>query len=88
MPADQKFLLVSLPGDAPDASGIMHYYTKESAEKLGSQFENIARHNNMLMLVTNGPRTGQYDPDTAKKLQTHGKDDSIDAVSAAFLAGT
>ena len=87
MPADQKFLLVSLPGDAPDASGTMHYYTKESAEKLGSQLGNIARDNNMLMLVTNGPRTGQYDPDTAKKLQTHGKDDPIDAVSAAFLAG-
>ena len=69
------------------ASGTMHYYTKKSAEKLGNQLGNIARDNNMLMLVTNGPRTGQYDPDTAKKLQTHGKDDPIDAVSAAFLAG-
>jgi len=87
MLADQKFLLVSLPGDAPDPSGTMQYYTKESAKKLGNQLGHIAQKNNMLMLVTNGPRTGQHDPDSGIKLKTHGKDDQIDGVSAAFLAG-
>lgn len=80
-----KILLVALPGDAPDKAGQMKYYTKESAEQLGTQLGSIANAQNMIMLITNGPRTGQNDPITGEKLPLHKVGDIIDSVSKSFL---
>ncbi|CAF3177770.1 unnamed protein product [Rotaria sp. Silwood2] len=82
---NSKILLVSLPGDAPDKSGHMNYYPKESAAQLGKQLGSIAKTQDMIMLVTNGPRTGQHDPITGERLPVHKQGAILDQVSESFL---
>lgn len=86
LPPHNGFLFVALPGDAPDEHGVQHYHTKESAAKLGTLLGAIATKQNMLLLATNGPRTGKFDPKTGEAMPVHHKGEAMDAVSSAFLA--
>ncbi|MFY9590170.1 hypothetical protein [Rickettsia endosymbiont of Halotydeus destructor] len=51
------------------------------------QLAKIAKSQNMVLLVINGPRTGKYDPETRNELSVHKKDSSLDKVSESFLEG-
>lgn len=81
------YVITCLAGDAPDAQNNIHFYTKEEAYKLGVQLAKIAKSKSMVLLVTNGPRTGKYDPETQAELSVHEKDSSLDKVSESFLKG-
>ncbi|ABV79532.1 hypothetical protein A3306_03790 [Rickettsia bellii] len=84
------YIFTCLSGDAPDSNGKIKFYTQEEAYKLGEQLAQIVKLKNMMLLVTNGPRTGQYDPKAVPdkvKLPVHEKNSDIDLVSKAFLKG-
>lgn len=90
---DKKYIIVMLPGDAPDSEG-MRYFTVESADKLVSYIKHSWEQNpEYSIIIHNGPRTGKYDPATGKVVCTHeykkGEEDPAiarDAISRHFLA--
>ncbi|MCT4634710.1 MAG: hypothetical protein N4A31_00480 [Rickettsiales bacterium] len=90
---DKDYIIIMMPGDAPDSSNKMHYFTKESAKEL---FNNIYKlwvdqGKKHKIIIQNGPRTGKYSPETAKIIANHeyklGDDPStaIDDVSRYFV---
>jgi hypothetical protein len=52
----KEYVVVSLPGDAPDPEGRMQDFTKESAEELIQHLVN--QHQGKHILLENSPRTG------------------------------
>ncbi len=89
-----SYIIVMLSGDAPDITGKMRYFTKESAQKLfddvyGLWEKNGKKHK---IIVQNGPRTGKFNPKTGEIANLHdykkGKDSSvaIDDISKEFLS--
>lgn len=71
-------VVIILPGDAPDESGIMKVFTPEDACLLAEKI--YANYSDFIFVVTNGPRTGKYlDP-----LHAH-RDGEVDKVTQAFL---
>lgn len=90
---DKDYIIIMMPGDAPDTSNKMHYFTKESAKEL---FNNVYKlwinqGKKHKIIIQNGPRTGKYSPDTGYIRGKHeyhfGQDPStaIDDVSKYFI---
>ncbi|AAY61670.1 hypothetical protein RFEPED_1652 [Rickettsia felis str. Pedreira] len=88
IPSSHKgYIITCLAGDAPDAQGNIKFYTENEAYELGKQLAKIAKDQNMILLATNSPRKGQYNPETKGKLSVHQKEDQLDKVSQKFLDG-
>lgn len=86
------YTLIMLGGDAPAPDGTIQFYTAEEAYSFGQYIALNAPKGHLL--ITNGPRTGKYDPKTGEVLLSHrdfdpGTGEEIntptDAVSLAFL---
>lgn len=58
----ENYIVVMLPGDAPDESGVIHRFTIDSAEKLFHDVKKLweSKGKGHKILVQNGPRTGKY----------------------------
>ena len=89
-----KYLIVLLPGDAPDEEGALKYFTKESAEELFEKVYHLWKKlgSKQTLLIENSPRTGKYNPTNGQIDCTHeykkGESASIaiDKVSLHFLS--
>ncbi|QQV75232.1 hypothetical protein H6P87_00781 [Rickettsia tillamookensis] len=81
------YIITCLAGDAQDSQRNIKFYTEDEAYELGKQLAKIAKDKNMILLATNGPRTGQYNPETKAKLSVHKQEDQLDKVSQKFLEG-
>lgn len=90
---DGKYIIVMMPGDAPDSKNKIHFFTKESANKL---FLDIAKlwqklGRNHQIIIQNGPRTGKFDPTTGEiackheYLANQNPELAIDEVSKYFI---
>lgn len=89
---NEQYIIIMMPGDAPDSSNKMHYFTKESAKEL---FNNVYKlwvdqGKKHKIIIQNGPRTGKHSPETGEIVGSHeynlGQDPSIaiDDVSKYF----
>lgn len=84
LPRSDKYLGVILPGDAPDSSGKMNYFTPDNVSKL---LKNIINNfSDYTLLISNGPRTGKHNPATGDILKNH-IDDIMDPVTEKFIQG-
>lgn len=89
---DAKYIVVMLPGDAPE-SGKMRYFTEDSADELFNDLYLLWQNNpEFMVIVENGPRTGKHDPITGQVKSTHeyklGEEDpsvAIDDISKHFV---
>lgn len=90
---DKDYIIIMMPGDAPDSSNKMHYFTKESAKEL---FNNVYKlwadkGRQHKIIIQNGPRTGKHSPKTGEIIAKHeynlGEDPliAIDEVSKYFV---
>ena len=76
---------VVLPGDAPDANGVMQYFTPQDAQKLAVNIANL-EGTNKHYLVTNGPRTGSHNYLSKTKLDPSPHQIKlVDEVTSAFI---
>ena len=65
-------LVVMLGGDAPDEQGNFRYFSATEAAKMATAVKAYAAASGITeILVTNGPRTGLYDPNSAKEAHQH-----------------
>jgi hypothetical protein len=91
---NQDYIIIMLPGDAPDSSGKMNYFTKESAKMLFDDVYKLwqASGSSYQIIIHNGPRTGKYNPETGEIICSHqykrGEDAAIavDQVSQYFIS--
>ncbi len=90
---NSKYIIVMMPGDAPDAAGNIRYFTEESASKLLNDIHKLWQKlgKQHTLLIMNGLRTGKHDPKTGKISCTHeylkGSDAStaLDHISRYFI---
>lgn len=88
-----KYIIVMLPGDAPDQSNKMHYYSTDSNKILFNNLYKLWKKvgQDYKIIVQNGPRTGKHDPVTGKVACAHeykkGDDPkaAIDKISQQFV---
>ena len=82
---NKKYILVSLPGDAPDFNSNWKKFNKESTENLFALIQYLWNQNNYdAVLIENGPRTGKLlGFDHTYKTNIY---DSIDHISKYFLS--
>ncbi len=89
---EKKYITVLLPGDAPDPTNKMQYFTKESALKLFQHLHKIWINDSIkrTVILQNGPRTGKYDPATGAIVCAHeyktgeAAEKAIDKISLYF----
>lgn len=90
---EKKYIIVMLPGDAPDGLNNIKYFTKDSAFKLFQCIHNLWQEKGKQhkIIVENGPRTGKYDPETGKVISTHeykineNPQNAVDYISKYFI---
>ncbi|WP_010301132.1 ELM1/GtrOC1 family putative glycosyltransferase [Candidatus Odyssella thessalonicensis] len=83
----KKYIGVILGGDAPDASGNIRFYSVAEAQRLARKIAQLAKAENAVVLATDGPRTGKYDPGTQTIIENfHTLATEPNEVSAAFTA--
>lgn len=88
-----KYIIVMLPGDAPDQNNKMQYYTSASNQDLFNDVHKLWKKlgSDYKVIVQNGPRTGKYDPSTAQVACAHeykkGGDPkvAVDTISKQFV---
>ncbi len=83
---DNDYIIVMLPGDAPDSNNKIQYFTKQSAKLLFDNLEDLwqrsgARHK---IILHNGPRTGRYDENSGELSNDH-ESDKLDKISEYFV---
>lgn len=91
---DNNYIIIMLPGDAPDESGRQKIFTQCSAQKLVKDVINLRSKlgDQHQIIIQNGPRTGKHNPQTLKVQSTHeireGQDPStaVDPISE-FVVG-
>lgn len=90
---DDDYIVVTLPGDAPDSTGKQRLFTIQSAQKLANYITRFrAEHGNRhKIIVQNSPRTGKFD-ESGAIVCAHEYEkgcgtsmDAIDAVSRFFV---
>lgn len=91
-PAENGYMGIFLGGDAPKPDGTYLYWDIKEAQEQGLAFGKKAIEENKSLLITNGPRTGKFDPQSPDPKNpvvrgTHTESAPLDLVSAAFLAG-
>ena len=80
-----KYLLVLLGGDTQNADGkTWSYYSTKEAEKLAKFVANRAKRDHLNILITNGPRTGKFDPLSQKETKAH-REGIVDLVTQKFI---
>ncbi len=80
-----KYLLVVLGGDTQNTDGkTWSYYSTEDTEQLAKFIAARAKRDHLKILITNGPRTGKFDPVTGKEAKVH-KNGVVDLVTQKFL---
>ncbi len=91
-PAD-RYIAVILGGDAPDSLNKQRYFLPEEAAVFAEFIAKEAREMGATVLVTNGPRTGKFNPVTGEDLfaagkvhkeSKEGKELELDKVTKAF----
>ena len=87
---NKRYIIVTLPGDAPDVDGKIKLFTKKSAHALFDDIRNLYRMApSSEVVVQNGPRTGKYDSNN-QVICTHeysqGTTPQIDSVTEYFIS--
>lgn len=83
LPQAKEFLGVVLGGDAPTPEGKTLLFSEDNARQL-ARFIAKERENRHLV-ITNGPRTGKFDPKTMLENKTAHREGVKDPVTLAFL---
>lgn len=86
IPAAERYIGVFLGGDAPEPNGNIRYFTAEEAQLMGKYIGERAQAIGATLLITNSPRTGQYDPKTGKNVTVH-QGAELDKTTESFMAG-
>lgn len=70
---NKNYIVVMLPGDAPDGNNQIKFFTKNSAKSLFQCVRNLWLNldKKYKILLENGPRTGKYDPETGSIASLH-----------------
>lgn len=84
---EHSYIIVMLPGDAPDSKNNMQFFTKESADFLFEDIKNlwINKASKHKIVIHNGPRTGRYDSNSGDISCDH-ESEEIDQISKYFLS--
>lgn len=87
IPPAKKYMLVILGGDVQRKDGkTWVYYTREEAERLAQYVKvQMEEDPSLFVLVTNGPRTGRFDPATGEEAPFHQKGGPLDPVTGIFM---
>ena len=82
---EPPYIVVILSGDAQDPKGLIQHYTQNEAREFAKYIASIA--GNKIVMVTNGPRTGRFDPQSIQPviINDHKLETQIDSVSQAFI---
>lgn len=83
-PAAKKYLGVILAGDVPENNGKYQCYSATEAVQLALYVSELAKKEDYVVLVTNGPRTGKFDCKKQQERSVHGENNTIDNVTAKF----
>jgi hypothetical protein len=86
IPNGKEYIGVILGGDAPDLDGKQRFFTPKEATILAKFVSDLAKKNQAVILVTNGPRTGKFEPETAEECKVHTENAELDKTTAAFEA--
>lgn len=90
---NKKYIIVMLPGDAPDIDGKIKLFTKNSAKSLfdhvSALYTNIG--SNVEILIHNGPRTGRHNPEDVSSIACNheyekGMKPPVDDISQYFVS--
>lgn len=84
LPSARCYVGIMLGGDATLTGGAKQYFSQEDACTLAKHVVPLSRVKQCHMLITNGPRTGLYDPKTGEKTNAH-SDKTLDSVTQAFV---
>lgn len=92
-PLEGKYIIVMLPGDAPDQNNKMQYYSVVSNKTLFNDVYKLWKKlgSDYKVIVQNGPRTGKHDPSTGQVACAHeykkGGDPkvAVDKISQQFI---
>lgn len=80
-----KYLLVLLGGDTQNTDGkTWSYYSVEDAQKLAKFVATRAKRDNLKILITNGPRTGKFNPLTGQETKAH-QNGIVDLITQKFI---
>jgi len=87
-----SYMGVFLGGDAPKRDKTHLYWDEKEAYEQGLAFGAIAQKEKKHLLITNGPRTGKFDPQSPDPKNPvvrapHTESSPLDPVSVAFLTG-
>lgn len=90
---DKRYIIVMLPGDAPDIDGKIKVFTEKSAKSLFDKvYALYQKHgSDTEVIIHNGPRTGRYDPQDPQNIlcnheHENGKEIPLDNISKYFLS--
>lgn len=84
IPNDKPCICVILGGDVPDPILKQRCFTPEESALFATWIAKLAKELGFPVLLTNGPRTGKYDPKTKEDLKLHQEDSTLDQTTAAF----
>jgi hypothetical protein len=94
-PINKPYIVIMLPGDAPDGQDKQKLFTIDSAKELFESVKALWENNGKKhgILVQNGPRTGKYDIDGKTVVCSHEykagsglEDNAIDGISRYFIS--
>ncbi|MBA3813729.1 MAG: hypothetical protein H0X26_04455 [Alphaproteobacteria bacterium] len=83
LPENVSHTGVILGGDAPTPDGKTQLFTEANARELARYIAPLIKDRHLL--ITNGPRTGKYDPRTKEEIKTAHRDGKRDHITLAFL---
>jgi hypothetical protein len=86
---DKNYIIVMLPGDAPDETGKIINFNEDSCRQLAQFVIRLLESKDYEIIVENGPRTGKYKVNPPQNAHIHikGEDpkNSVDEISKIFL---
>lgn len=85
IPDLKNIIAVILGGDAPDEKGKQKFFTSKEASAFATYVANEALKTGATVLVTNGPRTGKFNPETGEECKVHQEEAEIDNTTKAFV---
>ena len=83
IPKHAFYLAVILGGDAPTPENNIRLFTATQARTLAQYVAKV--HHKRHVLITNGPRTGKYDPSTFEEIKTAHRTGEKDFITQAFI---
>lgn len=89
-----KYIIVMMPGDAPDSNEKIRYFTKDSATKLFQDVYKLweDKGKEHKIIIENSPRTGKFDPNTGALVGKHeyikgqNPEVAVDKISKYFVS--